>query len=115
MKAIMKATILSVILALSGIALQAADDPAAAASADCCMDSTATVSTPADRTMTAQAGDSECSDDSCCCCMDANSLTGTKADHSTTRQAKTKSSKAASTRLAKPVLLSPKAMDLASK
>jgi hypothetical protein len=112
----MKPTILCVILALSGIALHAADDPAATASSDCCADSAATASTPADRTMTAQSGESECTDDSCCCCMDSNSLAAAKTDRSAARLAKAKSSQAAAfTRVTKPVLLSPKAMDLASK
>ncbi len=113
MGATMKKTILSMMLVASGIALQAADDPAG--SSDCCTEATSLTSAKAEHPVAAQSSDAMCSEDSCCCCGETTTLTSVKAGHSTAKQANSSLAKTTANARTKPVLLSPKAMDLASR
>ena len=113
MDATMKKTILSMMLVASGIALQAADDPAG--SSDCCTEATSLTPTKAEHPVAAQSGDAMCSEDSCCCCGESTTMTSAKAGHSIAKQVNSKLAKTTTNARNKPVLLSPKAMDLASQ
>jgi hypothetical protein len=110
----MKKTILSVIMAATGLALQAADDPAGAGNSSCCMESTSTTSIKAEQTMAAQSNVSDCSEGSCCC-AEPTSVTATKPGQAMTNQVSAKSAKATAHTRTRSVLQSPKAMTLASR